>query len=196
MPRSRPLSPTRFCPRGVRGRLSSRDVPLCRTSRIGRESALGRARRVRSTASARHPQRLGVLGVPCPSQDGERQHDLPGQEVRPPERRATAPPQKRWPSGLSASVRRFSAGAPTHDKAVDRRRRIAPMIAAIHVLQSKNSSIGSPKPSALAMSPPMTAPTIPMRRNDDSSWIVSRKDRFRDRAGKQSKNDPADDSRK
>ena len=35
------------------------------------------------------------------------------------------------------------------------------MIAAIHVLRSKNSSIGSPKPRAFAMAPPTMAPRIP-----------------------------------
>jgi hypothetical protein len=36
------------------------------------------------------------------------------------------------------------------------------MIAASHVLTSKNSSMGSPKPSARARKPPSSAPTIPM----------------------------------
>src|SRR5919106_3757922 len=42
-----------------------------------------------------------------------------------------------------------------------RRRTTAPMMAAIQVLQSKNSSIGSPKPIACAMNPAMSAPATP-----------------------------------
>src|SRR5215213_5043076 len=96
-----------------------------------------------------------------------------------------------------ASVRRCSAGAPTHDEAVDqeekdrsddRRDPRAPVeelvdrVAEAECLGDEPADDGTHDPDE--------------SRDDDPSWIVSRKDRFRDRAGEQSKNDPADDSHK